>query len=349
MRIAVACRVAVAATILSAVAGLGAAGPATAAPAALAVPAGRQAQIAEEAALLGWDGRRETLVLDLNLLADTDNAVLVVPTPSRATMEPVARNTFVDLNRLTLPQIVTERRWFGADPPTGAPDGPHETEPDQPTGPFETFHFTGTQLADLRTWLAATGYTLRPETNTTLDAYGRDGWSFVAIRLTRPASQAGTASLTGRVDPIRLSFATEHPVYPMRISGPADTPQRVRLYLLSEHRMTRSDAAATAQSVEVEFAGRLADTASPTFTGMAEGGRNYLTKLSVAIPDPSTGSTDFTFATAPTDDEVRGRLTVVESVEFLGLPAGPVVLAPAVAAAALVVFALIRTLRRQPN
>ncbi|WP_280448889.1 DUF2330 domain-containing protein [Nocardia brasiliensis] len=347
MRIAVASRVAVAATILSAVAGLGAASPAAATGGALAVPPGRQASIATETALLSWDGKRETLVLDLNLLADTDNAVLVVPTPSRAGVEPVAETTFVDLNRLTLPEIVTERRWFGAGAPTGASDGPYQATLQDPTGPFETFHFTGPQLADMRTWLAATGYTLRPEANTALDEYGRDGWSFVAIRLTRSGSTTGTPSLTGRIDPIRLSFATERPVYPMRISG--TTPQRLQLYVLSDHRMARSDPAATTQTVDVEFAGRIADTTNPTLTGMADGGRNYLTKMSVTIPDPSSRTTDFTFAAAPTDDEVRGRLTVLEPVELLGMPAGPVILAPATAAAALVLFALVRTLRRQPK
>ncbi|ASF10324.1 hypothetical protein NBRGN_043_00120 [Nocardia brasiliensis NBRC 14402] len=347
MRIAVASRVAVAATILSAVAGLGAASPAAASGGALAVPPGRQASIAAETALLSWDGKRETLVLDLNLLADTDNAVLVVPTPSRASLEPVAETTFVDLNRLTLPEIVTERRWFGAGAPTGASDGPDQATLEDPTGPFETFHFTGAQLADMRTWLAATGYALRPEAHTALDEYGRDGWSFVAIRLTRSGSMTGTPSLTGRIDPIRLSFATERPVYPMRISGTA--PQRVQLYVLSDHRVARSDTGATTQTVDVEFAGRIADTTNPTLTGMADGGRNYLTKMSVAIPDPSSRTTDFTFAAAPTDDEVRGRLTVLEPVEFLGMPAGPVILAPATAAAALVLFALVRTLRRQPK
>ncbi|WP_432279633.1 DUF2330 domain-containing protein, partial [Nocardia brasiliensis] len=43
------------------------------------------------------------------------------------------------------------------------------------------------------------------------------------------------------------SFATERPVYPMRISG--TTPQRLQLYVLSDHRMARSDPAATTQTV----------------------------------------------------------------------------------------------------
>ncbi|WP_084655547.1 DUF2330 domain-containing protein, partial [Nocardia altamirensis] len=307
----------------------------------VAAPPGRHASVDHEAALLSWDGRRETLVLDLNLLADTDNAVLVVPTPTRATLAPVSESTFLALSQLTVPEIVTERRWFGSpEQPTGAPDARYSALT-SPLGPLELTNFTGDQLTDLHTWLGSTGYAVGAESRAALEMYRRDGWSFVAIRLSR------LDSLTGPLDPIRLSFDTDRLVYPMRLGS--TTPQQVQLYVLSEHRVTRSDADMHRQTVDVDFAGRIAGSDNPTLRELTAGGQDYLTEMSVSVPEPSAVTTDATFAAAPTDDPVRARVTLVEHVQFFDMPAGAVILAPAALAAACVLFALVRTLRKQPG
>jgi hypothetical protein len=63
----------------------------------------------------------------------------------------------------------------------------------------------------------------------------------VAMRLT------STDQLNGRLAPVKLVFASDRLVYPMRMSAAAQTPQRVVVYTLGAHRMKRTDADAAAQ------------------------------------------------------------------------------------------------------
>ena len=72
---------------------------------------------------------------------------------------------------------------------------------------------------------------VRPEMLASLAPYSREGWSFVAMRLTSPQP------LDGSLDPVKLTFASDRLVYPMRMSAAARDAQRVRIYAVSDHRL----------------------------------------------------------------------------------------------------------------
>lgn len=176
-----------------------------------------------------------------------------------------------------------------------------------------------------------------------MEPYLREGWSFVAMRLT------SSEPLNGALDPVRLAFDTERFVYPMRMSAAAKDPQTVRLYLLSDHRVQRSDADTTSQSVTIEFAGRVEKATDPELSELIGSGRNYLTELSSYIGQPSAITTDFTFAAAASDKSYREQISRTDYVEFLGVPAGFVIFGVALLAAVVVIVAVIRTLLRRPT
>ncbi|MEV4241129.1 MULTISPECIES: DUF2330 domain-containing protein [unclassified Nocardia] len=346
MRATIAIRLLAVTGMLFATAGIGTLAPASAcACGAVANPPGHPASVREETALVSWDGQRETMLMRLTLKSGTDQAALIVPTPKPATVAGGSAATFTDLANLTAPKVVTQRRWFGSGSSDAAGEGAMTAAGGGPTvldrvqlGPLEATTLSGGNLDGIRKWLSDNGYEIRPEVVTTVEPYLREGWSFVAMRLT------SAQPLDGAIDPVRLSFDSDRFVYPMRMSSAAKQAQYVHLYALSEHRVRRSDPDAAAQSVHVDFAGRVA-TSDPELAAVTTNGRNYLTELRVSIDTPADIRSDFAFEADASDAEVYQTIHRTEDVELFGVPAGIVILGTASLAAIVVVFAIVRVLR----
>ncbi|AMC61543.1 hypothetical protein RN08_4116 [Mycobacterium tuberculosis variant microti] len=215
---------------------------------------GSQATLNHEVALLHWDGTTETIVMQLAMNADTDNVALVVPTPTPAIVTTADQSTFGELDTLSAPLIEHQRHWslrrgVGASgPQEAAARAPHVLNQVR-LGPLEATTLTGGDLSGLQTWLSDNGYAIRPAVSAALDPYVRDGWAFVAIRLT------STDLIVGGLDPVRMTFRSSRLVYPMRLSVAAQEPQHVTIFTLSDHRQQRTDADAATQTTHVRFAG----------------------------------------------------------------------------------------------
>ncbi|WP_255587831.1 DUF2330 domain-containing protein [Nocardia sp. MH4] len=305
-------------------AGSAAVTPATACACGGVVSGGNSARVDSETAVLGWDGTRETVLMRLGMQFDGDDAALIVPTPTPATVSAGTAASFSELSRLTAPEVVTEHRWFGSDYSSGdtsgaAPGSGPEVLGQVQLGPLEATTLRGGDLTGVREWLDANGYQLRPEVSATLDPYLREGWSFVAMRLT------SAKPLSGALDPVRLTFDSDRLVYPMRMSAAATGHQSVHLYVFGDHRVTRTDADTATQSTITEFAAPVAELTDPDLKALAAG-KSYLTELAVSIPRPAAITTDFAFGPAANDDTVRDRVVRREYVEILGFPAGYVLI-----------------------
>jgi hypothetical protein len=281
-----------------------------------------------EVALAHWDGSSETIVMQLALNADTNNVALVVPTPTPATVTDGDRATFAELDTLTAPWVQQRRHWVLGRTGSGAPAPLEAAAPRGPTvvnqvhlGPLEATTLAGGDLSGLQKWLDDNGYAIRPAVSDALGPYVRDGWSFLAMRLT------SSDPIVGGLNPVRLTFQSSHLVYPMRLSVAAPSPQQVTIFTLSDHRQQRTDAdAAAGQSVQVQFAGNIsADVRDPLLRELTANHGGYLTKMQVNIPKPAQISSDFTFGNAANDDGYRQVIYVdrdvvipIELVVFAG-------------------------------
>lgn len=254
------------------------------------------AKVTGEQALVALDGGTETIVMALDVQSVADNAGLIVPTPAPATASTADPGIFAELARLSAPKV-DRGAASGSGLDDGARPGAAPTVVAQvQLGPLEATTLTGGDLSGVRNWLDGHGYRMRPDVTAQLDPYLRQGWSFVAMRLT------GTKPLTGQLDPVRLDFNSEQLVYPMRMSAAAKDTQHVVVYALADHRMQRTDADANRQAVRVDYAGSIQGrTTDPTLTELSAT-NPYLTKISTTITDPAAIGTDFTFGPAPTDD-----------------------------------------------
>ncbi|TGD90300.1 DUF2330 domain-containing protein [Mycolicibacterium sp. CH28] len=255
------------------------------------------ARVTGEQSLVTIDGNAETIVMRLDVDSVAYNAALIVPTPTPATASAADPTVFTELERLTAPRIErsptagADRDEAGATP-GGAPTVIARVQ----LGPLEATTLTGGDRIGVQQWLDENGYTMRPEVTAQLDPYLRQGWSFVAMRLT------GDEPLSGQLDPVRLDFSSDRLVYPMRMSAAAKDPQRVVIYTLAQHRMQRTDPDASTQDVTVDFAGSIQGRTSETTLTELSAANPYLTRISTTIADPASITADFTFGPAPTDD-----------------------------------------------
>lgn len=293
----------------------------------------RSVRVSRERSVVRWDGREEQIVMSLTVSGDARTAAWIMPVPNRATVELGDAALFDQLDEETAPAY--ERREYfwprsddwpfdmfqgdgmAGDAAPGDPRSSVDVVGRERLGPFDVARLTATDSGALGDWLDENGFRLPDRLDTALEPYVRLKWEYVAIRLA-PEDPADAAPLSGTLDPLHLTFASDEPVYPMRLSRLAATPQALGLYVLAEHRMEPSSAIG-GDEPEVTFAGRLG---APTgaLGDLTEGGTDFLTAVEQDFPRPERISGDHTLRRAAADDTYREVIHVDEMWTVWGIP-----------------------------
>ncbi|MFC8515573.1 DUF2330 domain-containing protein [Streptomyces sp. NPDC057257] len=325
---------------------------------ALIPGAAQRVSVGREESVVRWDGRREQIVMSLTVDGDTDRAAWIMPVPHRAAVELADPQLFTQLRAATAPvrrdryhfwpqtgdwPLTTGRDSVGGPPGAGARPPGVGVVGRQKLGPFDVARLTATDPAALNGWLGTNGFTMPPRLTGALQPYVDHRWEYVAVRL---APETAGTTLNGTLDPLHLSFASRQPVYPMRLSRLAATPQSLGLYVLSAHRMEPSSAIGGSRP-RITFAGRVTARSGPLAELAA--GTPFLTAIGQEFPTPSAISGDHVLRRASADTAFRQVIYEDHLRLVAGVPAWLLtvvgVLAGAVTAGA--VFAVRRT-RRPP-
>ncbi|MEU3427228.1 DUF2330 domain-containing protein [Streptomyces gardneri] len=249
-----------------------------------------------EESAVRWDGRTETVVMRFNVHGNARRAAWIMPVPSRAEVDLGDPALFDALESLTAPEE-RDRYYFWpreGDWPfdTSYGDGAGAAAPGaapgvgvvgrERLGPFDVARLTATDPDALGDWLHANGFELPERLPGALRPYVDRKWEYVAVRL---APQEKGASLSGKLSPLRITFASPELVYPMRLSRLARTPQTLGLYVLADHRMEpRSPIGG--DRPEVTFAGRIAGDENAALARLTGGAPVHLTALEQKFPHP---------------------------------------------------------------
>ncbi|PXX09787.1 DUF2330 domain-containing protein [Mycolicibacterium moriokaense] len=327
----------------------GVAAPAWACGCGAYIPDKAGASVVDERAMVAWDGKTQDILMSFNVSGSSDKAAWVMPVPSAAKVTLGDTEVFDELARLTAPRVEYRDSWW----PTftwllpgaassldtaGAPGGAVNVLGRQRIGPFDVTRLAANDPSALATWLADKGFPRPDGLEANLAPYIADHWEIVAIQLA-PA-QAGE-SLTGDLQPLRLTFASDKLVYPMRLSRSATTPQTVNLYVLADHRMDPQAVPVAGQKPSLEFAGRVehADV-SPALADYVGDGV-FLTQWNDYINQPELIDGDYVFEPAASDTPFQH---VIYRTRDRGDITGLILLA--VLASAVVVFVVVLTRRR---
>lgn len=103
----------------------------------------------------------------------------------------------------------------------------------QVVGVFETATIASRDPAALEDWLVANGFRLSTNSTPIIADYVRDDWVFVTAKVRKDDADTET----GTVHPLSFTFATERPVYPLRLTGVDNGPLRVELYVFAPWRV----------------------------------------------------------------------------------------------------------------
>ena len=279
--------------------------PAEACGCAAYLPREGDANVSQERALIRWNDGTEDIVMELSVQGSSQEAAWILPVPSPATVKLGDPQLFDTLRELTKPRIeYTFQPIFMPGMAGGAAPLPPVTVLERQTlGPFDVSTLAAQDATALSDWLATNGYTFPSRLARVLRYYVDQNWFFVAVKL---SSGAADQALTGKLDPLWVTFESAELIYPMRPSALARRGLGVSLYVLADHRVNNPIAASPASGSfsQVTFADWIDPvTLAPTsplkpFVERTQ----FLTKIEARLEHPAQAITgDYSFSFAPTD------------------------------------------------
>jgi Uncharacterized protein conserved in bacteria (DUF2330) len=332
----------------------GVAAPAWACGCGAYIPDRAGASVVDERAMVAWDGTTQDILMSFNVSGSSDKVAWIMPVPSAAQVSLGDSEVFEELGRLTAPRVEYRDSWWptftwllpGAASPletAGAPGAAVNVLGHQRIGPFDVTRLAANDPTALATWLADKGFPHPVGLDANLAPYIADHWEIVAIQLA-PA-QAGE-SLTGDLQPLRLSFTSDKVAYPMRLSHSAATPQTVNLYVLADHRMDPTSMPVAGQKPSLEFAGHVerADI-SPALAAYVGDGA-FVTNWNDYIYEPELIDGDYVFEQAASDTPFQH---VIYRTRDRGDITGLILLAVLASCAVVLIVVLARRRRRKAS
>ncbi|HWD80244.1 MAG TPA: DUF2330 domain-containing protein [Kribbella sp.] len=264
-----------------------------------------------ENALVRYTGGTEEITLSMAVQGTSKKAAWIMPVPAAAKVELGDTDLFWRLDRMTQPKRVVKKTYWpfrdlgimggsrdgagAAAPPSGV-----NVRQQMVLGPFAVTRLTGSSGTAVTDWLGKNGYVVPATLAANLTPYLTEKWEIVAVKL---APKRDGETMSGATPPLRLTFASERIVYPMRLSKGATTAQTVTVYVAADHRVDATKVPYDGVQPELLFAGRVDDEAMPKPA-------DFLTAYTATYADPSRITDDFTFAPAANDDEFQ-RVTYV--------------------------------------
>ncbi|MCU0495340.1 MAG: DUF2330 domain-containing protein [Chloroflexaceae bacterium] len=283
------------------------------AAAACGIPFG--ASLPAEKALIIHSGGQQQIITTVQLENITGAAAVVFPVPGVPNVDQPAGagELFGYLEEATKPLVEEVERvvWLRGNqaPATG---GRGVTVLGREIiGGYDVARLASDDASELQTWLGSNGYTLPAAARPILDAYVAEDWKFVAVKLAPGAAP-------GALDPLRMTFASDEIVYPMRLGALADSPINLQLFVLTGGRVALD-------GLETIFAGpvqSLSPVPSPAVAALLADAP-YLTRFDAPFLSPASISGDYIFRPAADNQPFRKTVTIVRDVsplQAIGLP-----------------------------
>jgi hypothetical protein len=206
-------------------------------------PKGQPVVNADQEVIILWDAATKTqhFIRRASFKSEAADFGFLIPTPAQPELEESGNEAFPLLKKLTAPRIVYEPR------PRGTKDFKKDDSKDSNgvvvlqekvvAGYLAKVLEAGSATA-LVDWLKDNGYFYSTAVEAWAAPYVKAKWKFTALKLIKGEKKAGlTASA------LRLTFKTEHPVFPYREPDSRDAAQALsakkrllRIYFLAEAR-----------------------------------------------------------------------------------------------------------------
>jgi len=185
----------------------------------------------QKAVILFTDGH-EDLILSPKYEGTAGDFAWVVPVPARPEVEVADHGVFWELAEITRVHVLYESGGFLTGTESLEAPGVDVLE-EKVVGPYDVAVLSSGDPDALVDWLNANGYFFPEAGGEIIAEYVRNGWFFVASRISTGEDAGSLAE--GNIEPLVLSFASDRIVYPLRISAISSDDCEVLLYVFSEN------------------------------------------------------------------------------------------------------------------
>ena len=244
-------------------------------------PEGSDISEPEQKAVIFFHEGTEELVLSVRYEGAAEEFAWLVPTPEPPVIEESSIALFQLMSMLTPTSADFMKDSYGGSDHLSA--GVEVLE-ELTVGAFDLIVLRAGDAGELASWLEERGFAYDEEAEEVLADYVKRGWCFTAMRVNPAFNDPMSAGMEyelaqGIVDPLRFTFDTTEPVYPLRISSlnPGDT--EVLLYVLAPqaygHASLELEYAEKWQPGQIGALGEFSELAS----GMESAGGCCITKL----------------------------------------------------------------------
>jgi hypothetical protein len=239
-----------------------------------------KAEVNQESALVVDKPGLEQIILSLDLKSQGDErAAVVLPVPGVPKVAAIAKgDPLAYLDQATQPPPSVGSSG-GGDGATAGAAPPVEVLGREDVGGYDVTRLASNDRKALDTWLDRNGYKVPDGAEPIFASYIRQGWKFVAIRLAPNSS--------GRLKPLRVSFQTDIPVYPMKLSQLSSRPIDLTLYTLA-------DGQRQVQGLDTVYNAPVTALDPPPPPELADlfGEGDYVTRMQVTNAPPDSFDTD---------------------------------------------------------
>lgn len=285
----------------------------------------------------------QTIDLLLDVESELEDSGLIIPTPTPATLSEGDRTLFSTLEATIAPRPIYVDDWWGFGSIANGTTATGVRVLDSVAiGPVEATTLSASNTRGLNDWLTDNGYSLSSDTRKELPYYVSEGWSFVAVKLTSVSS----SSLSGTIDPIRVTFETPELVYPMRLAAAATEAQSLRLYILDSQKMDVTKAVERTKDAGPLNAARTSVWAGPVSDPTLTRLGSYLTVIDLKFDIPETQiATDISIVESTSNADLIPTVQVVRPIAVLGVPLGSLIVVWSLAGLLLLFGALVARTR----
>jgi len=208
-------------------------------------------------AIIAFDAGHEDLLLQVKYDGPVEEFGWLIPVPNLPTVKLASMDCFYELSKYTQKKFDYEPRTRGFSAKVHG-EASAEAEPPvkvidvKTVGEYRVAILSSRDAGALESWLNANSFAIPPDKADVIDSYVKRGWYFVAIKINLSKAtgfevvsgppragvdtKAGVAEKLsqGELHPLRLSFASDRCVFPLRISSLNGQPSEVQVYVLSK-------------------------------------------------------------------------------------------------------------------
>ena len=194
-------------------------------------------------AIIVYDAGREDLILQVKYEGPVEEFGWLIPVPNRPAVQKGSMKCFYELSKYTQEHFETAWRHNGT-LSAGRSKGQNEKpEPvkvieTKTVGAYEETVLSTKDAGALEKWLAANHFYFPTNQTAVLDAYVKQQWYFIAVKVNLGQGIWGLISsqrklASGELHPLQISFACDRCVFPLKISSVNGQPSEVQVYVLS--------------------------------------------------------------------------------------------------------------------